>query len=94
MKMSDKDHPMPLTLCPNCGHKLRRASGINTEGPPTPGDITICIKCGKILEFQPDMTTATISIRDLPPTTQQIIRQGQAAIRHASTQKHGPSRMD
>ncbi len=57
MKMG-KDHYGPEHACLNCEEKLDGATGVmNDDDPrsdikPTPGSITICIKCGHIMAFK------------------------------------------
>jgi len=50
-------HEMKENACPDCGKLLDRAtnvSGSNEE--PSPGDITICNRCGSFLTFAQDLS--------------------------------------
>jgi hypothetical protein len=49
-------HHTPTSLCPSCGHPLDAASGIDDNAAPSPGDVTICAKCGELLAFTDDLT--------------------------------------
>jgi hypothetical protein len=47
---------VPRNLCLGCGHMCDLAtqvtdSGAITEAQPTPGAITICIRCGHVMAF-------------------------------------------
>lgn len=41
--------------CPECGKNMDRATSLTGDHVPAPGDITVCIKCAKILKFSSDM---------------------------------------
>jgi hypothetical protein len=43
--------------CPACQHKLDGASHPGDDSKkPKPGDISVCISCSVVLEFQTDLT--------------------------------------
>lgn len=46
-------HPVPQTECPCCGYFMDACSNIQkgVDVAPTPGDHTICFKCGAPLDF-------------------------------------------
>ena len=51
-------HPLPSQSCPACGKAgLDRATAATTSKDlkPTAGDITLCIYCGEILSFDPNL---------------------------------------
>jgi len=37
--------------CPYCGHFVDRASGVGHSSVPVPGDVTVCIRCGRVAVF-------------------------------------------
>jgi len=41
----------PVMACPNCGVKLDAATDVIAEGPPAPGDLSICIDCMSLLVY-------------------------------------------
>jgi hypothetical protein len=46
----------PPRLCPTCGAVLDRAtSATGEQATPSAGDITLCLYCGHLLEFGPDL---------------------------------------
>lgn len=57
MLMSDSiSHRVPMGHCSRCGHMLDAAVAAKSGGlGPSPGDITICIKCGHPMVFNDDM---------------------------------------
>jgi hypothetical protein len=53
---------MKPNLCPTCGYTLDAVSEMgNGARAPEPGDASLCIDCGEILEFAADMTLAKIN---------------------------------
>jgi hypothetical protein len=55
-----KPNRMPPSACTACGTKLNGATGIATDGAPSPGDITVCLSCGHVMAYADDLT-----LRDL-----------------------------
>lgn len=58
--------------CPFCGYILDRAAGIWPEGPdrgPQPGDLTACVKCEAILEWNPAMRLQLFDETNVDPET-------------------------
>lgn len=79
-------HRLRESKCPACGSRLDAASGLRgTAVPkPKPGDITLCIDCGQVMEF-----TATLGLRaikdparipDISADNLRDIRRAQGAI--------------
>ena len=56
MRLSDERHRMPDMKCISCGKTLNAASAVDSEGRPSPGDISMCIGCGKIMIYGDDFT--------------------------------------
>lgn len=68
-------HEVPTDWCPACEAKIERATMIDGEGPPTPGDISICFACGAFNEF-----TAQLLLIPLRPETRRQIPIDQMAM--------------
>lgn len=47
---------MVPSSCTACGTPLDRATGVDTDDNPNPGDVTICFRCGHIMAFATDLT--------------------------------------
>ena len=58
---SDPTAHLPPDVCPVCAGTLNAATGINTNGLPKSGDITICINCAALLEFNDELRLQLIS---------------------------------
>jgi hypothetical protein len=51
-------HLMPVTPCPYCNVPNDAATNPEGEdGPPNPGDVTICLSCGEFLLLDADLRT-------------------------------------
>jgi hypothetical protein len=51
---------VPLTICWHCDRPLDAATGIDA-GKPEPGAVSLCLYCGAVAVFGPDLTLATPS---------------------------------
>jgi hypothetical protein len=47
---------IPLSYCPNCGHKLDPTIEGFDEHMPVAGDASICFSCGDIMVFNADLS--------------------------------------
>ena len=56
---------IPESNCPTCNHKLNAVSDCINQNVPKPGDISMCIKCGQMLEFSDDLTQIHIKPKTL-----------------------------
>jgi len=69
------------TACPHCGHKFDRTSYVGDENiRPSPGDVSLCIKCVGISLF-------TNSAGDMRKATRAEIREMMSAPEWAEIQK-------
>lgn len=41
----------PTSRCPACGYVIDRASSVEGDATPTPGDFSVCMDCGAVLRF-------------------------------------------
>lgn len=51
MKLSEVDHRTAPMRCPWCDKALDGATGIDYDGAPDMGSLTICIGCGSVSTF-------------------------------------------
>jgi transcription elongation factor Elf1 len=61
---------MPECKCPVCNTKLDAATSIDEAARPSRGDITLCIDCHSVLEFDVNLRLQTIDIKTLPQDMQ------------------------
>lgn len=57
----NSSHVTPTNLCPHCGYMIDRASGLDGEQGPRPGDVTLCLRCAEVSLFG-----ATLQL-EIPP---------------------------
>lgn len=47
--------------CTGCGHSNEEHTGINNEEQPQPGNISICVCCGQVNQYDDDMKLQKLS---------------------------------
>lgn len=52
-----KTHVAATSICPYCGYLCDRATG---EGTPSKDDISICLKCTGLMQFNEDLSLRKI----------------------------------
>jgi hypothetical protein len=70
-------------LCPQCRYTFNAATVIQGAGPPEPGDLTLCIRCGSILgwNFRMELEALSVAaIRELDTETLQLLARAQRLI--------------
>ena len=55
----------PATPCPTCGYKMDAASCPYSGETPSPGDPSVCLKCGELLVFSDEMVPRRPTAREL-----------------------------
>lgn len=75
-------------MCLLCGYHTTHASDAAGRGDrgPRPGDLSVCLSCGALMEFDADMKTKPLGmpldhITDLEPEARRRIATAQAAIK-------------
>ena len=49
--------PLIESHCPRCNYKLTGATiAHGTDQKPEPGDTSVCLNCGQILTYEPDLS--------------------------------------
>lgn len=65
-----KESPLPKFNCLACGYAADLASGVvdkqarTAEIKPTPGDLSVCIKCGHLAVFKDDLTLRPLTAKE------------------------------
>lgn len=75
---------IPPCQCPVCGYHVDSAADIEGDSQPSPGDVSICFKCGEILVFNPDLTQSQApldSLLKLSPKQRDLLTKAQKMIR-------------
>lgn len=48
------------TRCPECGHACDSAGSVTTPAAPQPGDLSVCIRCATISQYDDQMSLARV----------------------------------
>ncbi len=64
--LKDRVAKVPLSTCKVCGYSADRATEAKSGLPhcPTPGDVTICLKCGEIYVFDENLMIREPTVDD------------------------------
>lgn len=46
---------IPVSECPTCHYRMDRTSAASGEGIPRKGDISVCFKCGAVMQFDENL---------------------------------------
>ena len=49
---------LPPSLCPHCGYAMDAASALRADAVPEPGDWTVCLACGGVMQFDASLRPA------------------------------------
>jgi hypothetical protein len=74
-----------VSFCPECFYRMDSAECIHGDGKPKSGDASICLNCGELLIFKPDLslrrtTWLERSAMEQSPKQWQKIRKAQQLI--------------
>lgn len=61
MELEHTEHK--ATICPGCGAKLDCST--HPKGAPSPGDLSLCLKCGQPLTYEDDLSLRALSTQDI-----------------------------
>jgi hypothetical protein len=56
---------VPLSVCRSCGDEMDRASSPFTDRPPKPGALSMCLTCGALSRFGPDLLLEPVSQEEI-----------------------------
>lgn len=77
---------IPLSRCPGCGKDLHLTTCVNApeDTRPSPGDQTVCIRCGGLLVFTANLGVRAMTVYEfesLPKSTQTLLTHASIACR-------------
>ena len=89
---------LPLCPCPKCGSPNDAATSFDETDPgqkarPRPGDLSVCIGCASIQQFQEDLTLKIITIDEVcadDDTKFHVARVQQKVREYRRTNPYGP----
>lgn len=82
--MSDGSFRHTATQCPDCGKVLDAAKSADGDRAPKPDDLSVCLYCGSILQFDAGMSLVALTpteLRRLDPEDRAKAKYFQAEIR-------------
>lgn len=82
--------------CPACLSKIDGATVLSSEeqAQPAPGDVTVCLYCGSLLEFAGEpgalsLHTLTVTkLSELPVSVRSVLLKAAVAVKIASTERN------
>lgn len=60
MSKTSRSIHTPESSCPYCDYKLNACSPPDSLDSPSPGDLSVCINCGGLLELKRDLTVQAL----------------------------------
>ena len=75
---------LPEVKCVVCGHPLDAATCLEGDHRPAVGDVSMCVECGEVYEFDAQMKLVQVnlaSLLELDPTQHNLIAKAQSIIR-------------
>lgn len=77
-----KTHEVPMSHCPFCLEPADRASAVDHEFSPKPGDVSVCLKCQGVVMFGEHMELLPAPAEVVAEVTLELSR-AQKAIKRA-----------
>jgi hypothetical protein len=71
---------LPPSACSSCGYVADAATHANGNAAPKVGDLTCCLRCGTLHEFDEAFRLKACELASLPPETQDEVRHVQSMI--------------
>jgi len=56
---------MPDDNCPKCSKFINAATAVEGDSRPEPGDVTVCIGCSGMLQYDSNMKLKELSLQEL-----------------------------
>lgn len=77
-------HRVEPTQCPVCETSLNATTGVSDHAAiPQPGDITVCLYCTSILEYDNAMSLVTVNRDEIEPEVLSLIDMAIASIQQS-----------
>lgn len=76
-------HRTPAQACPACGYRLDAHTARDGDAAPRPGDLSLCLRCGAVLEFGPTLRVRALTdaeVDALPPDEHDEVMRTAATI--------------
>lgn len=73
--------------CPKCGYRLNAATGQHGYEVPKVRDLSVCINCASLLEFNDDLSLRSLSDLEISTLADDVIEEVQTIQRFIRSQK-------
>lgn len=86
MKRMGEPVKMGEDNCPYCGYTVDHATSTRGDGGPKPHDLSICLKCGNVMEYGEDFALQKfpqVLFDELPEEVKYEIKMVQEALKMA-----------
>lgn len=81
-RLDESGSLIPKVKCPVCDYEPDAASAVDgSNHRPKPGDLTLCLKCGEIMQFGEKMRLESASIDNLLTLRKESPKQWQMMVR-------------
>lgn len=79
--MKHQEVSVPESACPVCYRVHDRATGLLEDATPSPGDLSICVRCGAILEYNEDLHLGCVDQKKLQQLEQESAKTYKALMK-------------
>lgn len=80
---------MPEATCPSCKKKVDGASGVTGARVPKPDDLSVCIYCASVSQYDASMQLKTFDVNALTSEERAEVEQAQQLVRRAIARAKG-----
>ena len=77
-------HHVPVSVCPICQYEMDCATNVQGKEPPNQNSFSLCLRCGEILRFTPELKLREVTLSDLlelPRDVDRLLTKAQQLIR-------------
>ena len=79
---------MPEATCPSCQKKVDGASGVTGARHPKPDDLSVCIFCAGVSQYDAEMQLKPFDMSVLTSDERREVEQAQQLVRRALAKKN------
>lgn len=89
---------LPPSACPDCGYQTDAATSAtkSEESRPSPGDVSICMRCSAFLRFDDNMhlvALTSLELRELPKVTRDMLHRARKVLHDLQREETSPWRL-
>jgi len=97
-RTDEQGNELPVSYCPECDYEMDAATDVQqgNNARPSPGDVSICLKCTAFLEFDENLHLRTLplaKLRDLPPEIRDLLHRVRRAVHETMSKKYDEAKV-